>query len=157
MTEAELGGLYQAVIMDHSRQRHGAGLRDGAASASHQVNPTCGDEITLHVHLDSTGGVIESLSWDGQGCAISQASASMLHDLVADLPLAQLEGRIAAFREMIRSRGTVEGDPDVLGDAVALSGASRYAARVKCAMLGWVALEDAVQQLSHSASDQAQR
>jgi nitrogen fixation NifU-like protein len=153
MTETGLGSLYQEVIMDHSRQRHGAGPRDGAASTSHQVNPTCGDEITLRVHLDSTGDVIESLSWDGQGCAISQASASMLHDLVADLPLAQVEGRIAAFREMIRSGGAVEGDPDVLGDAVALSGASRFAARVKCAMLGWVALEDALRQLSQVADD----
>jgi nitrogen fixation NifU-like protein len=145
-----LESLYQEVIMDHARQRHGSGLREPAAASSHQLNPTCGDEVTMHVHLNSAGAV-ESLSWDGQGCAISQASTSILFDLAGGLTPAELEVRIAAFREMIRSRGTVEGDPELLGDAVALSGASRYAARVKCAMLGWVALEDALGRLETGA------
>lgn len=150
-----MDSLYQEVIMDHSKQRHGVGLRDGAATSSHQLNPTCGDELTLNLHLDSTGDGVDSVSWDGEGCVISQASMSMLHDLVGGLPLAQLEPRITAFREMMRSKGHVDGDPELLGDAVALGGVSRYVARVKCAMLGWVALEDAVRQLQPPDADQA--
>lgn len=155
MSGAGLDSLYQEVIMDHSKQRHGAGLRDGAAASSHQLNPTCGDELTLNLHLDSTGTAIDSVSWDGQGCVISQASMSILHDLVGGLPLAQVEPRIAAFREMMRSKGQVEGDPELLGDAVVLGGVSRYVARVKCAMLGWVALEDVLRQLQPSDAQQA--
>jgi nitrogen fixation protein NifU and related proteins len=135
--------------MDHARQRHGAGEGESPAAASHQLNPSCGDEITLRVHLNAAGDAVEALSWDGQGCAISQASASMLHDLAHGLTPAELSVRIDAFREMLRSRGADEGDPDLLGDAVALSGTAKYAARVKCAMLGWVALEDALHQLEH--------
>lgn len=148
MSDNDLESLYQEIIMDHARQRHGAGLRDGEAASAHQINPTCGDEVTVRVHLDATGSAIDSVSWDGMGCSISQASASMLHDLVPGLTLEQAQARIGAFREMIRSRGTVDGDPDVLDDAVALAGVSRYPARVKCAMLGWVAFEEALGQLA---------
>jgi nitrogen fixation NifU-like protein len=144
MSDTELDSLYQQIIMDHARQRHGAGLRDGEAASAHQINPTCGDEVTVRLHLDAAGELIESVSWDGMGCSISQASASMLHDVVADMTPAEARNRIKAFREMIRSRGADDGDPDVLEDAVALSGVSRYPARVKCAMLGWVALEEAL-------------
>lgn len=149
MSAEGLGGLYQEVIMDHARQRHGEGPGESPAAASHQLNPSCGDEITLRVHLNAAGDTVESLSWEGQGCAISQASASMLHDLAHDLTPADLAVRIDAFRQMLRSRGADEGDPELLGDAVALSGTSKYASRVKCAMLGWVALEDALNQLEH--------
>jgi nitrogen fixation protein NifU and related proteins len=147
MSDSELDSLFQQIIMDHARQRHGAGLRDGAAASAFQINPTCGDEVTVRVHLDATGNEIDSLSWDGMGCSISQASTSMLHDLVPGLTPEQAQARVAAFREMIRSRGTIDGDPDVLDDAVALAGVSRYPARVKCAMLGWVAFEEALGQL----------
>ncbi|WP_111720792.1 Fe-S cluster assembly sulfur transfer protein SufU [Homoserinimonas sp. OAct 916] len=153
MSGAGLDSLYQEVIMDHSKQRHGAGLREDAATSSHQLNPTCGDELTLNLHVNATGDTIDSVSWDGQGCVISQASMSMLHDLLGGLPVAQVEPRLAAFREMMRSKGQIEGDPDLLGDAVALAGVSRYVARVKCAMLGWVALEDAVRQLPPPDAD----
>ena len=149
MSGTELANLYQEVIMDHGRQRHGAGAREGAAATSHQVNPTCGDEITLGMHMNPAGDTVESLSWDGQGCVISQASVSMLHDLARDLTPTELATRIEAFREMIRSRGTIDGDPELLCDAVALCGVSRYPGRVKCAMLGWVALEDALLQFEH--------
>lgn len=144
MSTDGLDGLYQQIILDHARQRHGSGLRDDAAATAHQVNPTCGDEVTVHVHLDAAGAVVESISWDGMGCAISQASVSMLHDLVPGMTRDGVRSRIADFREMIHSRGSVEGDPDLLGDAIALSGVSRYVSRVKCAMLGWVALEEAL-------------
>ncbi|MET4782219.1 Fe-S cluster assembly sulfur transfer protein SufU [Glaciihabitans sp. UYNi722] len=140
-----LEGLYQEVIMDHSRKPHGHGLTDGAAAESHQINPTCGDEITLQVHVGDQG--IASISWEGHGCAISQASASLLSDLVIDLDEAAVRERIDAFRELMRSRGELQGDDELLGDAIVLGGVSRYVARVKCAMLAWVALEDALQRV----------
>ena len=147
-----LGALYQDLILDHSRQRHGESEPKPAAASAHEINTSCGDELTVRVHLTATGDRIESLSWNGDGCAISQASVSMLYDLAAGLTPAELRARIDAFREMMRSRGSLEGDPDLLGDAVALSGASKYVARVKCAMLGWVALENALRQLDAPAS-----
>lgn len=137
--------LYQQVILDHSRTPHGVGLRGDAAASSHQVNPTCGDEVTLELHL--AGDVISAISWEGHGCAISQSSASMLSDLAAGLTLPELTERIGAFREVMQSRGTLEPDEDLLGDAVVLAGASRYVARVKCAMLAWVAAEAALAEL----------
>ncbi|MEO6827475.1 MAG: Fe-S cluster assembly sulfur transfer protein SufU [Microbacteriaceae bacterium] len=156
MFDAELGSLYQQVIMDHAKERHGSGLREGAAASSHQINPTCGDEITLCLHFADresagAGAIVQSVSWDGRGCAISQASASMLHDLVDCLSLAQLHQRVDAFREVMHSEGTLAGDPEVLGDAVALAGASRYVSRIKCAMLAWVALENALASIEHDA------
>jgi nitrogen fixation NifU-like protein len=143
----DLEDLYRETIMDHARAPHHFGLREGAAAESHQLNPTCGDEVTVRLHTSADGARVESISWEGHGCAISQASASLLSDLVVDLPAADLTRRIDEFREMMRSRGSVEGDEELLGDAVVLGGASRYVARVKCAMLSWVAVEDALAKL----------
>ena len=126
-----------------SRTPHGFGLRGEIAAQSHQVNPTCGDEVTLQVHRADDGS-IEALAWEGHGCAISQASASLLAELAEGLTVDELEIRIAAFREAMRSRGKIEPDEELLGDAAALGGVSRYVARVKCAMLAWVAVEDAL-------------
>jgi nitrogen fixation NifU-like protein len=137
----ELEGLYQQVILDHSRDPYGVGLRGDAAGRSHQVNPTCGDEVTLELHL--TGDTIDAIRWEGHGCAISQSSASLLAGLAEGLTLDDLDVRVDAFREAMRSRGTIEPDEELLGDAVALGGVSRYIARVKCAMLAWVAVEEA--------------
>jgi nitrogen fixation NifU-like protein len=136
--------LYQEVIMDHARKPHGYGLAEPSSAESHQVNPTCGDDLTLRVRVDATGGRVEAVSWEGHGCAISQASASLLFDIIHDLDRDAVNARIDAFRTMMQSKGTVEGDEELLGDAVVLAGASRYVARVKCAMLPWVALEDAL-------------
>ena len=136
--------LYQEVIMDHSRRPHGRGLREPSAASSHQLNPTCGDEVTIHLHANEAGDQVESISWEGHGCAISQSSTSLMFDVVHELDVPGARERIAAFREMMQSKGTIDGDEELLGDAVVLAGASRYVARVKCAMLPWVALEDAL-------------
>jgi nitrogen fixation NifU-like protein len=143
MTSGDLQNLYQELILDHSRTPHGFGLRAEIAAQSHQVNPTCGDEVTLQVHL-SDDGAVEAIAWEGHGCAISQASASLFAELAEGLTVPEVEIRIAAFREAMRSRGRIEPDEELLGDAAALGGVSRYVARVKCAMLAWVAAEDAL-------------
>ncbi|MFB2556625.1 Fe-S cluster assembly sulfur transfer protein SufU [Herbiconiux liangxiaofengii] len=143
MVSRELESMYQQVILDHSKEKHGYGLREGATGTSHQINPTCGDEVTLNVHR-TAGGDIESISWEGQGCSISTASASLLNDLVHDVPADELTRVIAAFRELMQSKGAIEGDEELLGDAVVLGGVSRYVTRIKCAMLPWVALEHAL-------------
>lgn len=142
---SELQSLYQELILAHSKHPHGRELapEGGRSGTSHQRNPVCGDEITLRVRLDSDGGTIQDVTWEGAGCSISQASASMLADLVGGMSPAQASALIAGFREVMRSRGRAELDIEEYGDAAALSGVSKYTARVKCAMLAWVALEDA--------------
>ncbi|SEB45306.1 nitrogen fixation protein NifU [Paramicrobacterium humi] len=144
---SELESLYQQVILDHAREKHGFGLRAGAAASSHQFNPTCGDDLTLELHVSADGERIESVSWEGAGCSISMASASLLSDLAAGMPLAEAPARIAQFRELMRSKGAGIDDDEALGDAAVLEGVSRYVARVKCAMLAWVALEADLAQL----------
>lgn len=142
---SEMESLYQQVILDHAKNPHGVGLLGDASGSSHQLNPTCGDEVTLELHV--ADGVVREVRWEGHGCSISQASASLLSDLAAGLTVPELTERIDAFREVLRSRGTIEPDEDLLGDAIVLQGVSKYVARVKCAMLAWVAAEDAVSQL----------
>ncbi len=143
MSSSGLNGLYQELILDHSRAPYGYGLREPIAAQSHQLNPTCGDEITLQMHR-APDGTIEAVAWEGHGCAISQASASLFAELVEGMPEDEVIRRIDAFREAMRSRGRLEPDPELLGDATALGGVSKYVARVKCAMLAWVAAEDAL-------------
>ena len=151
-----LDGLYQEVILDHSKRPVGKGefaAPEGTLSASHhEFNPSCGDEITLSVAVSPADGGIEALAWEGQGCSISMASASILSQLVRDekLTAEQAHERIEAFREMIQSRGAVEPDEELLGDAVALQGVSKFVMRVKCAMLAWVALEADLKQIEAS-------
>ncbi|MFH5210223.1 Fe-S cluster assembly sulfur transfer protein SufU [Antrihabitans spumae] len=135
--------MYQEVILDHYKHPHGRGLREPFGAEVHHVNPTCGDEVTLRVHLDEDGTVAD-VSYDGQGCSISQASTSVLTDQVTGLPLVEALRVVDAFNEMISSRGSVEGDEDVIGDGIAFAGVSKYPARVKCALLGWMAFKDAV-------------
>jgi nitrogen fixation NifU-like protein len=149
-----LDQLYQQIILDHSKARHGSGLSaaavpDGASSGqSHQLNPVCGDEITLRVAV--ADGKVRELRWDGDGCSISMASASVLTDLAEGMAVEEMRTVIGSFREVLRSRGKVPADPEILGDAAAFEGVARYAARVKCAMLSWVAAEDALgQAISH--------
>ena len=149
-----LESLYQELILDHYKRKVGFGLTDdGAGSAtSHQRNPICGDEITVRVRVE--GDTVRDVTWEGAGCSISQASASMLAELVRldpdgvprteRMPRSEASALIDGFREALRSRGTIDLDEDTFGDAAALSGVSKYTARVKCAMLAWVAFEDAL-------------
>lgn len=141
---AGLEGLYQQIILDHSKERHGAGPLEGADAEHHEYNPTCGDEITLRVKLDPAHERIEQVAWEGDGCSISMASASVLTDLVQGRPVDEALATAESFREMLRSKGEGEPDEDVLGDAIAFHGVAKYVMRIKCAMLGWVALEAAV-------------
>ncbi|MHA7155261.1 Fe-S cluster assembly sulfur transfer protein SufU [Arthrobacter sp. TMN-50] len=138
--------LYQQIILDHARERHGAGLLEhdgvGTLGESHQLNPVCGDEITLRAVLSD--GTLTSVSWEGAGCAISMSSASVMTDLLLGLARDEAMHLVDEFRTVMRSRGKVAADEEVLGDAAALAGVSRYPARIKCAMLAWVALEEAL-------------
>ncbi|CAN5240002.1 SUF system NifU family Fe-S cluster assembly protein [soil metagenome] len=138
----DLDGLYQQLILDHAKNPHGRVPLESPTASSHQVNPTCGDEVTLTLRVEN--GVIEAIGWDGHGCSISQASASLLATLVDTLPVVEAESLLEEFRAAMRSRGQIELDEDRFGDAIALNGVSKYVARVKCAMLPWVALEHAL-------------
>ncbi len=147
---SDLSQLYQQVILDHSRQRTGFGLQDGHQAESFQVNPTCGDEVRLRVHLDTTGASprIKHVSWEGAGCSISQASISVLAGLIDDVEVGQADEVTEAFRELMGNRGEpLAGDrEELLGDGAAFVGVARYPARIKCALLGWMALRDATAQ-----------
>jgi len=138
----QLEQMYQEIILDHYRSPHGAGLRDPYDAESFQINPTCGDEITLRVRLDE--GRVAEISHETLGCSISQASASVLTDLVVGRSVEESMRVLTAFQEMAQGRGQVEPDEEVLGDGVAFAGVARYPARVKCALLGWMAFKDAV-------------
>jgi nitrogen fixation NifU-like protein len=180
---SDLQNLYQQIILDHAKARHGAATQPlesidhlpisngNHLGQSHQVNTTCGDDVTLRVvvfvppptpeqmaihnslPLETSGddprlpqptADINQVQWSGDGCSISMASASVLHDLMTGLPVERARELLDTFREVLRSRGTLEPDEAVLGDAAAFGGVSRYPARVKCAMLPWVALEAAL-------------
>ena len=145
---SDLEQMYQQVIMDHAKRGRGKGLVDAQSrriGESHQVNTTCGDEVTLRVGL--TGEHIDSLSWEGAGCSISQASVSAMTEILADTDIDTFEEAFDAFRELMHSRGEPPDDEhleDLLGDANAFVGVGKYPARIKCAMLGWSALRDAL-------------
>ncbi|MEV0457478.1 Fe-S cluster assembly sulfur transfer protein SufU [Catellatospora methionotrophica] len=140
----QLDQLYQEMILDHYKRPQGRGLREPYAADVHHVNPTCGDEITLRVALD--GETISDISYDGQGCSISQASASVLYELLNGRKVDDALTVHAAFVELMGGKGQIEPDEEVLGDAVAFAGVAKYPARVKCALLSWMALKDAVAQ-----------
>lgn len=146
MAHSEFEQLYQDLLIDHSRERHGYGLVPNASAESHGVNRSCGDEITLQILAGDR--VIDSVNWSGQGCAISQASASMLSDLAKGCSPAECTERANAFRAMLQSRGKDDGSSELLGDAGALSGVSLYPPRINCAMLAWTAFEDALSRVA---------
>jgi nitrogen fixation protein NifU and related proteins len=141
----QLQDMYQEIILDHYRNPHHKGLRDPFDAQVYHVNPTCGDEVTLRVSLKDAGGeaVVEDVSFDSLGCSISQASASVMTDLVIGKPVSEAMKIGDAFLELMQSKGQVEPDEDVLEDAVAFAGVSKYPARIKCALLGWMAWKDA--------------
>jgi nitrogen fixation NifU-like protein len=137
----DLDALYQEIILDHYKHPHGKGLRDEFESEVHHVNPTCGDEITLRVHLED--GVVGDISYDSLGCSISQASASVLHDLLVGKPVGEAMEIHAKFQELMQGKGQVEPDEEVLEDGIAFAGVAKFPARVKCALLSWMAWKDA--------------
>ncbi|MDO4240926.1 MAG: SUF system NifU family Fe-S cluster assembly protein [Microbacteriaceae bacterium] len=150
-----LDSLYQDLILDHSKRPVGKGElanstgSDYKTASHHELNPSCGDEITLDIAVDNAGRVQE-LKWRGQGCSISQASASMLAALVAeDKPdTTAAQHLINEFRTMLQSRDeNTQPDEKLLGDAVALQGVAKFVMRIKCAMLAWVALEADLRQI----------
>jgi nitrogen fixation NifU-like protein len=150
----QLESMYQEIILDHYRHPHHRGLRDPFDAEVHHVNPVCGDEVTLRVMLKDVAGtpVVEDVSYDSLGCSISQASASVLADLVIGKPVDEAMRVNQAFLELMQSRGAVEPDEDVLEDAVAFAGVSKYPARVKCALLSWMAWKDATARALEAAN-----
>lgn len=146
--------LYQEIILDHARAPHHAGLREPFDGETYQVNPTCGDEVTLRIALgrrEDGETVVADISYDAVGCSISQASVSVMTDLVIGLPVSRARGIEAAFESMVKSKGTDAGDEGTLGDAVAFAGVSQYVNRVKCALLGWKAFLAAADQADATA------
>jgi nitrogen fixation NifU-like protein len=171
MTDEDLEQMYQEVILDAARDPHGkidlgetdAGADDSVTLAlsheyciparSHQFNPTCGDEVTVHVEVsdgnDGSAPRIERLVWDGQGCSISQASLSVMVDLVEHKSVEEAMNLASDFHNLMNSRGKglpEDVDDEALGDAVVFQGVSRYPMRIKCALLGWEGMKAAVAQ-----------
>jgi nitrogen fixation NifU-like protein len=141
----ELDSLYQEVILDHYRKPHHKGLQDGFGIQVKHNNPSCGDEVTLNLTI--TDGVIKAISWDGVGCSISMASVSMMSDLLINQNYEKANQILAEFVELMQSKGKSQGDEELLDDAVAFAGVSKFPARIKCALLGWMAYKDASSQL----------
>ena len=137
----ELDSLYQEVILDHYKHPLNKGLSNTYGAQVHHVNPSCGDEITLNI--SAKDGVITSITWDGVGCSISQASVSIASDLLIGKTFVQAQALSEEFVDLMQSKGKKAGDESTLEDAVALAGVSQYPARIKCALLGWMAIKDA--------------
>jgi len=145
--------MYQEIILDHYRTPHHKGLREPFDAEVHHVNPTCGDEVTLRVHLAdhaSDNPMVRDVSYDSLGCSISQASVSVMTDLVVGKKLDEATRAYDAFLTLMRTKGdsasVMDEVEDVLEDAVAFEGVSKYPARIKCALLGWMAWKDATAQ-----------
>ncbi|MDD7581644.1 Fe-S cluster assembly sulfur transfer protein SufU [Corynebacterium sp. 32222D000AT] len=148
-----LDSMYQEVILDHYKNPQYKGLREGHQAEVHHVNPSCGDELTLRVKLSEDGKTVEDISYDAEGCSISQASTSVMAEEIVGQPLEVANQKLAEFEKMVTSRGKEEGDDEIIGDGVAFAGVSQYPARVKCALLGWKAFQaaagDALNELEH--------
>lgn len=148
-----MDSMYQQIILDHYKNPQHRGLLEDFDAEVHHVNPTCGDEVTLRVKL--AGDQIAELGWDGEGCSISQASTSVMSELVAGKPVDEAMALQTKFLELMQSRGSAElteAEEDELEDAVAFEGVSKYPARVKCALLGWMAMKSAVAEAGWSGT-----
>ncbi|GAB2466595.1 iron-sulfur cluster assembly scaffold protein [Jatrophihabitans fulvus] len=146
--------MYQEIILDHYKHPQHKSLPDEFDAEVHHVNPTCGDEVTLRVTV--ADGAIADIGWDGEGCSISQASTSVMSGLVAGKPVSDALALERRFLELMQSRGAAElteADEEQLEDAVAFEGVSKYPARVKCALLGWMAMKSAVAEAGWKAED----
>ncbi len=151
----DMQSLYQEIILDHYRNPRHKGLRDEFEAEVHHVNPTCGDEVTLRVHL--VDGAVADISYDSLGCSISQASTSVLTELLIGKDLDAAMAVHEEFLALMQSKGQATPDEDVLEDAVAFAGVSKYPARIKCALLGWMAWKDATAQALASADQGGSR
>ena len=140
--------LYQEIILDHYREKHHSGLREPFGAEVHHVNPSCGDEITLRVALD--GDTVVDVSYDGEGCSISQASTSVMTDLVIGKKIDAAFDLYEEFRQMMDSRGNWDADEDRFEDAIAFVGVAKFPARIKCALLGWEAFRAATLEIQGS-------
>ena len=147
--------LYQEIILDHYRAKHHSGLREPYEAEVHHVNPSCGDEVTLRVHVDA--GTVTDVSYEGLGCSISQASTSVMSDLVIGRSVHDGLDLHAEFLAMMQSRGEVDADAleDRLEDGIAFAGVAKFPARVKCALLGWSAFKDAALRTEATAGQTA--
>jgi nitrogen fixation NifU-like protein len=141
----DLDALYQEIILDHYKNPHHKGLREPFEAEVHHVNPTCGDEVTLRVHLEDGphGQKVGDVSYDALGCSISQASASVLTDLVIGKQIDDAMAIHDEFLSLMQGKGQVEPDEEVLEDGVAFAGVAKFPARIKCALLSWMAWKDA--------------
>jgi len=137
----DLDALYQEIILDHYKNPHHEGLREPFEAEVHHVNPTCGDEVTLRVHL--ADGRVEDVSYDAVGCSISQAAASVMTDLVIGKTVDEAMDIHGEFLALMQGKGTVEPDEEVLEDGIAFAGVAKFPSRVKCALLSWMAWKDA--------------
>ena len=137
----QLDNLYQEVILDHYKHPENKGLAAAYDAQVHHINPSCGDEITLNLTLD--GSIVQSVSWDGLGCSISQASVSIMSGLMIGKKLDDAQVVFDNFVQLMQSKGSGQPYETILEDAVALAGVSQYPARIKCALLGWMAFKDA--------------
>jgi nitrogen fixation protein NifU and related proteins len=134
--------LYQEIILDHYRSKHHSGLREPYEAEVRHVNPTCGDEVRLRVHLD--GETVTDVSYEAMGCSISQASTSVMTDLVIGNEVAYGLDLYEEFLTMMQGKGQIEPDEERLEDGIAFAGVAKFPARVKCALIGWSAFRDAV-------------
>ena len=141
----ELDSLYQEIILDHYKNPHHAGLREPFEAEVHHVNPTCGDEVTLRVHVSD--GTVSDVSYDAVGCSISQAATSVMTDLVIGKSVDDAMAVQDTFLTLMQGKGQVEPDEDVLEDGIAFAGVAKFPARVKCALLPWMAWKDATTQV----------
>jgi nitrogen fixation NifU-like protein len=157
MAGSDLDAMYQEIILDHYKRPHHAGLREPYEAEVHHVNPTCGDEVTLRVHLDGDGegAVVQDVSYDALGCSISQASVSVLSDLLIGRSVKDALEVHEAFLALMQGRGNVEPDEEVLEDGVAFAGVAKFPARIKCALLGWMAWKDATSQVVTTSNQNA--
>ena len=141
----ELDSLYQEVILDHYRNPHHKGLSANKDIQVKHNNPSCGDEVTLNLSMKD--GLVQDISWDGVGCSISMASVSVMSDLIIGKSYAEALVILQNFVDLMQSKGQASGDENILEDAVAFAGVSKFPARIKCALLGWMAFKDASSQL----------
>ena len=148
--------MYQEIILDHYRAKHHSGLREPYEAEVHHVNPSCGDEVTLRVHVDN--GTVTDVSYEGLGCSISQASTSVMTDLVIGHDIEHGLGLHEEFLALMQGRGQIEPSgvdslEERLEDGIAFAGVAKFPARVKCALLGWSAFKDAALRARSASQD----